>query len=71
MRFNTKSKKIRSSDIDNLSIGLEYDTNPDKPYPMFLYTPSISELNNHFHIALSRKQAKILRDWLSEYLRDN
>ena len=68
MKFDTKSKKIRSSDRDNLSIGLEYNTNAEKPYPMFLYTPSLKDLNNHFHIALSKKQVRILRDWLSEYL---
>jgi hypothetical protein len=61
---------IRKERLNNLSVSLDYDSNPKRLYPVLLFTPSMSNLDNHHHIALSKKQARIFRDWLNEYLKD-
>jgi hypothetical protein len=61
--------KIRASDRDNLNISWDFDTNPKKNYPVLLYTPDMRDTDNHYHIALSEKQARELRDWLTAFLR--
>ena len=67
--------KIRSQKIDNLSINWDADNyvslSPKKlRYPVLLYTPDMNDTNEHYHIRLSRVQAKKLKDWLEAYLKD-
>lgn len=72
--------KIRNSKHDNLSIGWDNFKNSAKNFadpkfkknrvPVFLYTPSMEETDTHYHIELNKKQARELRDWLNEYLKD-
>jgi hypothetical protein len=38
--------------------------------PVFLYTPDMEDSVNHYHIPLTKKQARKLRDWLNLYLKD-
>lgn len=54
----------------NLSIGWDYDTNPEKKYPVFLYTPDMKNTNVHYHVPLTKRNAKRLKKWLAEYLKD-
>lgn len=56
--------------IGALSISRDFDTNPDYHYPVLLFTPSGIEKasEEHFHIPLSRLEAKKLRDWLNLWL---
>jgi len=50
-----------------LSISLDYDTDPDKVYPVLLYIPDIRQFEHH-HISLNKKQARKLHKWLGKYL---
>jgi hypothetical protein len=72
MSYKTKFgiTNIRASKVDTLSISWDYDVNPKKKYPVFLFTPDMNDTNEHYHIALTPAQARKLRDWLSEYLKD-
>lgn len=64
--------KIINSKYGNLSISWDsQDPNPKNKRgqrPVFLYTPNMDNTNEHYHIALTRKQAKILSKWLIDYL---
>jgi hypothetical protein len=71
--------KIRDAVIDNLSISWDADCMyPNSPedvekkdrYPVFLYTPWMEDTGTHYHISLSKEEAKALKDWLEEYLKD-
>lgn len=66
-KFNTRSKVIKRGPVDGLSIGLDFDLNPLKPYPVILFVPNENEAD-HFHICLSNKEAQAMRDWLDGYL---
>lgn len=65
------STDIRTGRIDNLSIGWDYEDNPEdvkQRKPVFLFTPDMKDTNTHYHIELDRRQARKLRDWLTSYL---
>ena len=47
---------------------LDYDRDESKKYPVLLYTPNMDRTEDHFHIVLTKKEAKSLRDWLDNYL---
>lgn len=63
-----KIAKLKKGKTDNLSISLDYDRDESKKYPVLLYTPNMDRTEDHFHIALTKKEAKLLRDWLDSYL---
>lgn len=63
-----KTTKIRKGKTDNLSISLDYDRDENKKYPVLLYTSNMDRTEDHFHITLTKKEAKSLRDWLDSYL---
>ncbi len=63
-----KITKVKKDKTDNLSISLDYDRDESKKYPVLLYTPNMDRTENHFHIVLTKKEAKSLRDWLDNYL---
>lgn len=63
-----KITKVKKGKTDNLSISLDYDRDESKKYPVLLYTPNMDRTEDHFHIALTKKEAKSLRDWLDNYL---
>lgn len=63
-----KITKIKKGKTDNLSISLDYDMDESKKYPVLLYTPNLDKTEDHFHISLTKKEAKLLRDWLDSYL---
>lgn len=48
--------------IDNLVIS--EDDMGDGPVAVFLYTPSMADTGNHYHIPMKLEQATELRDWL-------
>jgi hypothetical protein len=54
---------------ESLDISWDYDTNPKKIYPVLLFTPNSKNIDEHFHISLNRREAKILKTWLDEYLK--
>jgi hypothetical protein len=62
---------IRATERDNLSISLDRDTDKSKPYPVFLYTPDMRNTSTHYHVELSKAQAKKLHKWLTQYLKEN
>jgi hypothetical protein len=62
--------KIKKGKRYNLDVSLDYDIDENKKYPVLLFTPNFEDKNEHFHIDLSRKEAKILSEWLNEYLDD-
>jgi hypothetical protein len=64
-KFRTYSVEIKGGKLNNLSIGLDYDLNPLKPYPTFLFIPHKQKFEHH-HIELTWKEAKRLRDWLNK-----
>lgn len=54
--------------FDNLQISRDRDT-PKHPWcTVLLYTPSIKDTNNHYHIVLNQRQARKLRNWLTGFL---
>ncbi|CAN5681576.1 hypothetical protein BH10CYA1_BH10CYA1_03150 [soil metagenome] len=64
---------IRPDDDNNLRIAWDYDDDESdlvQRMAVFLYTPQMSNTETHFHISLSQPQAKELRDWLDEFLKD-
>ncbi len=63
-----KVTKVKKGKTDNLSIYLDYDRDESKKYPVLLYTPNMDRTEDHFHIVLTKKEAKSLRDWLDNYL---
>lgn len=67
-----KLKKIKSGRFKNLQINLDSDYSFEKirnRFPMLLFTPDMENLNEHYHIKLSTKEATGLRDWLNDYLK--
>lgn len=64
----TAITKVKKGKTDNLSISLDYDTDESKNYPVLLYTPNMDRTEDHFHIPLTKKEAKSLREWLDSYL---
>ena len=61
---------ICDGSVYNFSIGWDYNDNPSdekQRYPVFLFIPDMED-PDHYHIELNRKQARILRDWLNDYL---
>ena len=74
MAYNDKFgiTKICKGKIDNLSISWDYHDNPDdkkQRRPILLYTPNMANTSQHFHIELTRKQARLFNEWLNEYLK--
>lgn len=66
------STDICDGRIDNLSIGWDYEDDPEdasQRYPVFLFIPD-TEHHNHYHIELDREKAQILRDWLDDFLQN-
>lgn len=71
---------IRKGRRDNLSISWDNFVNAAKNFalpkfkknriPVFLYTPDMENTREHFHIELNKRQARVLRDWLNDYLKD-
>ena len=54
----------------HVSVSREYDRNPYNNYPLLTVRPNKGDPSDHHHFGLSKKQAKKLRDWLDDYLRD-
>lgn len=66
--FNPQTETITPQRrFDNLSISLDYHTDPDETYPVLLFVPDTND-PNHYHIELDREQAERLRNWLDIYL---
>ncbi|MCX6128418.1 MAG: hypothetical protein NTX25_05055 [Proteobacteria bacterium] len=65
---------IKASKRDNLSISVDQDIDQNglqsEKYPVFLYTPSMADTGEHYHIVLRREEAKALKEWLEAYLAD-
>jgi hypothetical protein len=67
--------QIKKGKVDNLSINWDADVidvencSKNSRYPVLLYTPWMEETKNHYHIALTRAEAKKLRNWLTEFLK--
>jgi hypothetical protein len=55
---------------NNLSICVDQDIGETEKYPVLLFTPYLSNKNNHYHIPLTREQAVELLIWLQSYLQD-
>lgn len=79
---NFGSINIRKGTIYNLDISwdinydaaLKYHSNPGKApnkvrVPCFLFTPDMKDADNHFHIELTRKEARKLKNWLERFFK--
>lgn len=62
--------KIKSKRRDNLSIGWDYYRTPKSKFPVFLFTPDMENTDVHYHIKLDTTQARKLKKWLDQYLKD-
>lgn len=62
--------KIVNSKRNNLCISVDQDDKDTGKYPVLLYTPSMDDTNDHYHIPLTRKEAVELILWLQSYLQD-
>ncbi len=58
---------IKSRPIDHFMIS-EDTGRLDEPVAVVLYTPDMSNTGEHYHIDLSIKQSRDLRDWLTSFL---
>ena len=65
--------KLRDGRRDNLSINWDYEDNADdkaQRFPVLFFTPDMENTREHYHIQLDRDKAKVLRDWLTEFLEE-
>jgi hypothetical protein len=63
--------KIKKTRIDNLSISWDYETDPKKRCPVFLFTLDMCNTDVHYHIKLSIAEARALKKWLNDFLTDH
>lgn len=63
-----KAKTIRDSQINNLIISEDTDENAN-PIAVLLYTPNMSDTQNHFHIELDMNKAAEMHAWLGDFLK--
>ncbi len=71
MTWAAKTKVICDKRYDHLKISLDYEIDRTKPYPVLLYTPNTRNLYEHYHICLSKDEARELHAWLTTYLEEN
>ena len=64
MQYDIKHQVIVKGGFEELSISLQYDTDPDDLYPVLLYIPDKRQPEHH-HIHLDSKTALILNNWLT------
>ena len=67
------STPINKGKSNNLTIHWDYDDDSEdikQRTPILFYTPWMEDTNTHYHIRLDKDQAKIMRDWLDEYLKE-
>lgn len=65
------STEIKKGRIDNLGISWGYDIDPEKRFPILFFTPDMTDKNTHYHIQLTTAQARNLKQWLDDFLREN
>ena len=53
---------------DNLIVSEDWDENPKRTYPVFLYTPDIKHPDQHWHIPLKPAEVRRLYRWLGTHL---
>jgi len=68
MKKPVRDIQIIKGDFNNLSIS--EDSDYEGSLAVFLFTPSMKNLNIHYHIDLNKRQAKKLRDWLNKFLEE-
>jgi hypothetical protein len=61
-----EDEEIIPDRTDNLIIST--DDLGEGPVAVFLYTPSLSELSNHYHIVMDPEQEEKLHAWLTKWL---
>ncbi len=54
--------KLKKGKNSHLDISLDYDTDESKKYPVFLFTPDMSNTDDHYHIELTYKEAEVLKE---------
>lgn len=59
---------IKDEPIDNFSMSID---EMDEIVAVALYTPDMENTNEHYHIEFSRDQARVLWDWLSDFLEED
>ena len=65
--------KIINQDRDNLSVSFDSGTRrikEDEVGVVFLYTPDMSNTEEHYHIELNRQEATLLKEWLESFLNE-
>jgi hypothetical protein len=65
------STEIKPEKFYNLSIGWEYENDPEdlsQRFPVLLFTPDMENTINHHHISFTLGEARILHEWLGKYL---
>lgn len=74
-KFGITKIRHRKNGTDELDINWDTDCDPSSNsktnrIPVFLYTPDMRDTDTHFHVPLTRAEAKRLRNWLNDYLKD-
>lgn len=59
---------IKQGKFNNLFISEDYDVDEKKRYPVFLFTPDMSNTGVHYHIELTKPETNKLFEWLKSYL---
>jgi len=65
-----KTDIIKTSTCEYLGISWDCYDDPDditQRTPVLLFTPDIDKCE-HYHVGLTREEAQILRDWLTDFL---
>ena len=64
---------IINEKLDKLSVSIDSGTfraNEPETAAVFLYTPDIENTMEHYHIEMKEEEARVLYEWLGEYLSD-
>jgi hypothetical protein len=65
-------RRKKGDSFESLSLSWDYETNDsnrDERAGVFLYIPYEAQ-EDHSHIVFNLQQAKLMRDWLNDYIED-
>jgi hypothetical protein len=65
-------REIKPGPRDAITISLDGDDwdDPTTLCPVLLFTPNLKKTHIHYHIELTKSEAKVLSDWLVDYLHE-
>lgn len=59
---------VRDDRQDNLQLNEDTGRHSEEPVAVFLFTPDMDNLTDHYHIELDVAQARRTYDWMGEFL---